>query len=134
MMSFWSYLRGENQPPGVMIEVVENRLRGLLHSMVSRIRVDEDYYLRHNPDVSEKVRAGEIGSAREHYVSSGYYEDRFPRPLPVDEPWYLSQYPDVREAVSSGVFLSARQHFEREGFKEGRLPSDGWSLVEGAAP
>ena len=133
-MAFWSYLRGENQPPGLMIEVVESRLRALLYPVISRIRVDEEYYLRRNPDVLEKVQSGEIGSAREHYICSGYFEDRFPCPFPVDEPWYLSRYPDVRDAVSSGAFASARQHFEREGFKEGRLPSEGWSLLEASPP
>ena len=132
-MVFWSYLRGENQPAGMLVEVVESRLRVLLQPVISRIRVDEDYYLHCNPDVSEKVRMGEIGSAKEHYVASGFYEDRFPRPFPVDESWYLSQYPDVREAVSNGMFPSGRHHFERDGFKEGRLPSEGWSLAEDGA-
>ena len=129
-MSFWSYLRGENQPPAAMIEVVEVRLRAILSIVISAISFDENYYLRHNPDVLDKVRSGEIASAREHYVSFGYFEDRFPRAIPVDEVWYLSQYPDVREAVLYGSFDSARQHFERDGFKEGRLPSANWSLIE----
>ncbi|MBE7213455.1 MAG: hypothetical protein INR65_20760 [Gluconacetobacter diazotrophicus] len=129
-MAFWSYIRGENQPSAVLVEVVETRLRSVLDPVIARIPVDEDYYLRHNPDVSEKVRSGELASARQHYLGAGYFEDRFPRAIPVDEPWYLSQYPDVKTAVLNGSFTSARQHFEQEGFKEGRLPSAGWSLLD----
>lgn len=128
-MAFWSYLRGENQPPALLVEVVETRLRSMLNPLISQIQVDEDYYLRHNPDVAEKVGSGEISSGKQHYISSGYFEDRFPRSIPVDEPWYLAQYLDVREAVLNGNFISARQHFEQEGFREGRLPATGWSLV-----
>lgn len=130
-MTFWSYLRGENQPSGVFVEVVEKRLRDVLYPVVCQIVVDEEYYLRNNPDVLEKVVGGELGSAKQHYVTSGYFEDRFPRPIPVDEPWYLAQYPDVRHAVLDGTFVSARHHFEREGFREGRLPSEGWTLLAG---
>ena len=127
---FWSSLRGDNQPPDAFVEVVETRLRAVLHVFASQIRVDEEYYLRQNPDVAEKIGIGEISSAKDHYISSGYFEDRFPRAIPVDEPWYLAQYADVRDAVSNGIFFSARQHFEKEGFREGRLPSPDWSLVE----
>lgn len=127
-MVFWSYLRGENQPPSAFVEVVETRLRSMLRPIIGQIQVDEDYYLRRNPDVLDKVRVGELHSAKQHYVSFGYFEDRFPRAIPVDETWYLAEYPDVQEAVSGGSFISARQHFEQEGFKEGRLPSEGWSL------
>jgi hypothetical protein len=129
-MAFWSYIRGANQGHGAMVEVVESRLKSVLDPVISCISFDEDYYLRHNSDVAEKVNTGELACGRQHYISAGYFEDRFPRAIPVDEPWYLLQYPDVKAAVLAGVFASARQHFEQEGFKEGRLPSDGWSLVE----
>ena len=128
-MVFWSYLQGENQPSSALVQVVGGRLRSALFFMIAQIRVDEDYYRRHNPDVLEKIQSGDLDCGRSHYLSSGYFEDRFPRAIPVDEPWYLAQYHDVRAAVLDGVFASARQHFEREGFKEGRLPSEGWSLI-----
>ena len=129
-MLFWSYLRGENQPPSACVEIVESRLRRMLQPIIRQIQVDEDFYLRQNPDVLEKVKSGELRSGKQHYISAGYFEDRFPRAIHVDEPWYLSEYLDVRQAMSDGGLTSARQHFERDGFKEGRLPKQGWSLIE----
>ena len=129
-MSFWGYLRGESLPSSHYVEVVEARIRPALASFISGIQFDEDYYLRCNSDVLEKVKAGDMLSGRQHYMLAGYFEDRFPRPIPVDEPWYLKEYPDVAEAVSRGAFVSAKQHFEREGYREGRLPSAGWTLLE----
>lgn len=132
-MSFWGYLRGGNAPNGHLVEVVESRVRHVLLPFISQIEVDEDFYLRQNPDVHEKVASGEMVSARHHYAVAGYFEDRFPRAIPVDEPWYLAEYPDVSQAVSRGTFGSARHHFEQEGFREGRLPSQDWVLVKRSA-
>ena len=129
-MSFWGYLRGESLPSSHYVELVEARIRLALTSFISGIQFDEDYYLRCNPDVLEKVHSGEIQTGRQHYIVAGYFEDRFPRPIPVDEPWYLREYPDVAEAVVRGAFVSARQHFEQEGYREGRLPSPGWTLFQ----
>ncbi len=129
-MSFWGYLRGESLPSSHYVEVVEARIRPALASLISGIRFDEEYYLRCNPDVLEKVRSKEIPSGRQHYIMAGYFEDRYPRPIPVDEPWYLKEYPDVAEAVSRGAFVSAKQHFEQEGYREGRLPSPNWTLFD----
>lgn len=111
------------------IEVVESRLRQLLTSVLETVDVNEDYYRKMNPDVDEKIRTGELKSAKSHYILAGYYEDRLPRPIVVDEAWYLSEYPDVAEAVARKYFTSATQHFNLEGFREGRLPSRDWTLV-----
>lgn len=128
-MSFWGYVRGNNLSSQHLVDVVESRVRELLQPYVGSIEVDEEYYLQHNPDVLQQLQSGRVKSAREHYMISGYFEDRFPRPIVVDEPWYLKEYGDVSDAVSRGVFASAKQHFEREGFREGRLPSDSWTLI-----
>lgn len=128
-MKSYSYLKG-GELPGAMriIEVVESRLKEVIGAALMAVVVDEDYYRRTNSDVDAKIRLGELASAHEHYIASGYFEDRLPRSLLVDETWYISQYPDVADAISKGAFLSAAQHFGVSGFKEGRLPYAGWSL------
>ncbi|MCW8306171.1 hypothetical protein AruPA_03910 [Acidiphilium sp. PA] len=111
------------------IEVVERRLRQLLTPILETVDVNEEYYRKMNPDVDEKIKAGELKSAKAHYTLAGYYEDRLPRPIIVDETWYLTEYPDVAEAVARKYFISATQHFNLEGFREGRLPAAGWTLA-----
>jgi hypothetical protein len=76
-----------------------------------------------------KINGNEISSARAHYISDGYFEDRWPRPILVDEGWYIDQYADVKAALDAGTFISGTQHFKLAGFKEGRLPHEGWNLA-----
>lgn len=127
MVSFGS-LTGLNAPEDARrLEVVEARLRALLQSVLDDVLIDEDWYRRINQDVDGAIRAGTMSSARQHYVTAGYFEDRLPHPVTVDETWYVSQYPDVKEAIGSGYF-TAQQHFDRSGYREGRLPYPGWTL------
>ena len=93
-----------------------------------RIHVDETWYLDCNPDVCEAVKGGVVKGAREHYVSSGFYEHRMPYKIMVDEAWYLEAYEDVRTAVNNALFPSGQAHFERLGFREGRVPFAGFQL------
>ncbi len=127
---FYSYLRADSHKAnGQVIEVVESRLREMILPLVATIEFDEEYYLSMNPDVAEHVITGDISSARDHYINSGYFEDRFPRPIRVEERWYLDAYPDVAKAVADGRLTSGTQHFGMLGFREGRLPFEGWSLI-----
>ena len=126
---FYSYLCVDSHHMNVkVIEVVESRLREMILPLGAAIEFDEEYYLSANPDVAEHVATGQVSSARDHYINSGYFEDRFPRPIRVDERWYLDTYPDVAEAVADGRLASGTQHFGKLGFREGRLPFAGWSL------
>ncbi len=127
MMPF-SQLVGSGSPQGTIVEVVEQRLRQVLGPLLDRIEVDERWYRDRHPDVEEAIRSGELHSARAHYVSAGYFEDRLPRHIAVDEEWYVAQNPDVAQAMRLGVFRQAQEHFEVSGFREGRLPRQGWSL------
>ena len=101
----------------------------LIRVLLESVEVDEAWYLNVNEDVAAAVRAGELSSGRAHYIGSGYFENRLPRPVVVDEAWYLSEYPDVADAIRSGTVASAGAHFEKSGFIEGRLPRQGWSLL-----
>lgn len=131
-MKPYSYLKGGDLS-GTMriVEVVESRLKEVVTKALADVVVDEDYYRRTNADVDAKIRAGELASARDHYVTAGYFEDRLPRPIKVDERWYAAEYPDVSDAIKKGAFKSGAQHFSMAGFKEGRLPHSGWSLCKG---
>jgi hypothetical protein len=114
---------------GHYVELLESKLKELLQLVLEQAEVDENWYLAENSDVEAAVLRGDLSSARDHYITSGYYENRLPRPVVVDEAWYLAQYPDVAEALKFGAFMNAQQHFNVNGFKEGRLPYAGWSLL-----
>jgi hypothetical protein len=132
-MQAYGYLTGVTQPiTDKKIEVSEQRLQELIRSLLPSVDVNERWYRENNTDVDEAINAGNMASARDHYIVSGYFEDRLPRPIRVDEAWYLNEYPDVREAIRVGTFASAFQHFMVSGYKEGRMPQPGWSLLKPA--
>lgn len=114
------------------IKVVEERLKVLVRYALDNVEVDENWYLDTNLDVKAAIKDGLIDSARGHYIKSGYFEDRWPRPIRVDEVWYLKTYPDIAKAIRGNKFESAQEHFELHGFREGRLPYPGWSLFTDA--
>lgn len=130
-MRCYGYLVGAGQAiSGRHIEVSEERLHEVLRIMLALVYVDEAWYRGNHPDVDAAIEAGDLPSARAHYIRSGYFEDRQPHHIEVDENWYLAEYPDVAEAVANGVFDSAQQHFSSSGFREGRIPFPGWQLVK----
>ena len=94
----------------------------LLKLMIGGLDVDEDWYARAYDDIGQAIRAGSIRSARQHFISDGYFEGRLPFPIQVDEEWYLRRYPDVAEGIRKGRLTSAQEHFDVDGYKEGRLP------------
>lgn len=114
---------------GHYVELPEAKLVELLRALIARVEVDEKWYLATYSDVASAVKSGELKSAREHYIRSGYFENRLPGPIKVDEAWYAEEYPDVLGAIRAGAWKNGQQHFERNGFKEGRLPYEGWSLL-----
>lgn len=126
----YSYLCGAGPSSKArLIEIPEDRLRLLLTSVLSLVDVDEDWYLKTNPDVANAVKSGALASARAHYQTAGFFEDRLPYRVEVDEAWYQNEYPDVKNAISRGSVDSCQDHFNRYGFREGRLASMGWSLL-----
>jgi hypothetical protein len=125
----YSFLLGVGHDnDGRIIEIVEERLRSIIRIALESVEIDEAWYLSVNGDVGHAVKSGVFSSARDHYVSSGYFEDRLPRPVVVDEAWYLSTYTDVADAIKRGKFETAQQHFNIAGFKEGRRPTANWDL------
>ncbi|MCG0997947.1 hypothetical protein [Acetobacter persici] len=113
----------------------------LIESYLRSQPFHEEAYLRSNPDVAEALRAGHIPSAKEHYVTQGYWEERDGACPPFCEDWYLSQNPDVAVAVMQGECPSGATHYTLYGRREGRCPCPelaplyaAWQAVSVPAP
>jgi hypothetical protein len=127
--TFGSLTRTSTEPGDKAVEVSMQKLTSLLKPLIDSIFVDEKWYTETYKDVQEAIYAGKILNAKEHFVGSGYFENRMPHKIVVDEIWYLNEYTDVKDAISRGRFASAQDHFFMNGFAEGRQPSKGWSLI-----
>jgi hypothetical protein len=93
---------------------------GMISLLLRGVEVDEEWYFEQYPHLAEALKAGEIKSARNHFIHSGYFEGRLPRAPEIDEDWYVAQYPDVAEGIARGEIESARQHYLEHGYAEGR--------------
>ena len=67
---------GAPLPPVIPSDLVTEAVR----LFVDCIPVDEIWYRQANPDVDEAIRRGECTSAKDHFVSSGYFEGRASQP------------------------------------------------------
>jgi hypothetical protein len=94
----------------------------LIRTLLQGIEVDEEWYLRQYPDIAEAIRNKTVNSAKEHFLSDGYFEGRLPFPIKVNEAWYLEQNPGVADYIARGELKSAQQHFNSNGYREGRRP------------
>lgn len=88
---------------------------------------DEDYYLKHNPDVAAAIKAGIFHSGYEHYTAFGQREGRMVVNS-INDPYYNESYylalnPDVATAVYQGTYQSGYEHYLKWGKAEGRQMS-----------
>jgi hypothetical protein len=104
------------------IEITRDQLLTLVRTLLMSVPVDETWYMATYQDVEQAIASGAVKSAKDHFVSNGYFEGRLPARIVVDEQFYISQYPDVAEGVDVGEINSAQEHFESHGLAEGRLP------------
>jgi hypothetical protein len=104
------------------VELTRDQLLSLIRGLLGAVSVDEAWYKTIYQDVEQAIQSGSVGSAKEHFVSNGYFEGRLPSKVVVDEAFYISKYPDVAEGIGDGEINSAQEHFETHGFSEGRLP------------
>jgi len=102
----------------------------LLRPMLMRLKFDEAYYRRANPDLVQAEAAGIVKSMHEHYLEFGYFESRLPCFVEVEAAFYGKEYPDVAAGILERTVKSAQWHFELFGVKEGRLPRRGWSFSD----
>jgi hypothetical protein len=107
------------------IELTRDQLLQLIRKLLALVQVDEEWYRKTYPDVERSVVAGATPSAKDHFVSSGYFEGRRPGKVVVDETFYINKYPDVAEGIEFEEIDSAQEHFDAHGYLEGRLPFDG---------
>jgi hypothetical protein len=103
-------------------DLTRDQLLLLIRRLLSHVSVDEAWYKTIYQDVEQAIQSGAVKSAKDHFVSNGYFEGRLPSKIVVDEAFYVSRYPDVAEGIDDGEINSAQEHFETHGFSEGRLP------------
>jgi len=106
------------------VTVAYDQFLSILIRLISDIDIDETWYLSRYDDVAEAIAAGRLKSAKEHYITAGFFEGRQPYQILVDERWYLKNNPDVAENLRLGLIASAQAHFDENGYNEGRLPFD----------
>jgi hypothetical protein len=104
------------------VDMTYEDMQKLIRTLLISVEVDEAFYLERNQDVADGIRAGNIRSAREHFVDHGYFEGRLPYRIEVDEEWYLQTHQDVAETVRQGQYESGQAHFDGPGYPEGREP------------
>jgi hypothetical protein len=104
------------------VDMTYEDMQRFIRTLLISVEVDETYYLQRNQDVADGVRAGTIGSAREHFIDHGYFEGRLPYRIEVDEGWYLRTHADVAKTVRQGHYPSGQAHFDGPGYPEGREP------------
>ena len=96
----------------------------LLKVFLSRVEVDEAWYLASYPDVAEAVSNGDVANSQEHYQQSGYLEGRFPLKPVVDGQYYLRKNPDLVAAIEAGEVDDLEKHFIGAGYSEGRMATE----------
>jgi hypothetical protein len=112
------------KPSEGAIQLSREQFLNLIRKLLRSVPFDEAWYLKAYPDIDVALKAGEIRSAREHFIDNGYFEGRQPQGVTVDEKFYLAKYPDVAEAIEFKEVNSAQDHFDRHGHAEGRVPYD----------
>jgi hypothetical protein len=111
-------------PTRSAIKVSFNRsdLLSMIRGAIACVPVDEAFYIATYKDVAASIEQGTCHSAKDHYVNSGYLENRIPYDLGLDSAWYTSVYKDVAGAVAKYSDFDPRRHFYVHGYKEGRWP------------
>jgi hypothetical protein len=104
------------------VHLTQEQLFSLIRKLLLGVPVDEKWYVATYPDVEHGIQSGAVKSAKDHFVSNGYFEGRLPARVVVDQDYYIERYPDVAEGIDDGEIQSAQEHFDAHGFLEGRVP------------
>ncbi|WP_158746879.1 hypothetical protein [Acidisphaera sp. L21] len=99
-------------------------LKQLLRLALQNATLDEETYLRRNPDVAAAIRTGSIGSGRDHFAQTGYFEGRGGTGFDVAESWYVRSNPDVARAIVMREWESGEMHYNERGLLEWRAPNN----------
>lgn len=111
------------------ISISREGFRELLASHVEMKTKDFDssWYLKQYPDIAKSVMAGNIASAKTHYIQYGYVEGRLPGLKNADVEGYIARYPDISTRLGQlkgkKRTAAAMEHFVKFGYREGRVIS-----------
>lgn len=127
--NFTRLLRTEGLSGSDLVTMPEALMRRLLSAAIKQKgEFDERFYLETYSDIASAVRSKRIASGFEHYIATGYFENRLPKRLIVDEDYYIKENPDVAEGIRRGTVKNAQEHFDNAGFAEGRMPYRDFTL------
>jgi hypothetical protein len=94
----------------------------LLQCLLAQMEFNEDQYQKSNPDVAEAIKQRGFANGRDHFIATGYFEDRMGGTV-VNETWYLARNPDVAAAKQSGLVESGNTQYRLAGAREWREPN-----------
>ena len=94
-------------------------LKQLISDLLNCVELDEGWYINAYPDVAAALAAGDILSARAHFINFGYFEGRLPSITFFDAAAYAEANPDV-EARLGRNDEQLLSHFLKHGYSEGR--------------
>src|SRR5262245_25733837 len=98
--NFSKLLKSEDSIGSDYVAIPESLMRRLLAAAIrQKGEFDERFYLQTYSDIANAVRNKKIASGFDHYVQTGYFENRIPRRLVVDEAFYVQENPDVAEGI-----------------------------------
>lgn len=90
-------------------------LRNVVRGIISLIFFDIDYYQKSYPDL-KGIKTEEL---QQHFIATGYFENRFPFKPHFDFEFMRLNYPDLKNLADNDLM----NHFLFYGYKEGRLSS-----------
>ncbi|QNT78252.1 glycosyltransferase [Entomobacter blattae] len=91
-------------------------------------QIDEVWYRKNYPAVSDRMRELSLHSLRDYYMTEGITLQHSPNAF-FDEKWYRTRYGAVNHAVESGLFRSGFLHYCQRGVNEKYDPI--WLFSEG---
>jgi hypothetical protein len=106
----------------LMVEFTFEGFLDIIRRIIVAVPVDAAWYSGLYPEVAVAVSNGRFRSAREHFVLSGYFENRLPYDMRLNEDWYVNAYSDLQAAKRLNPSFRATNHFIHAGYKEGRRP------------
>jgi len=109
--------------PTELLSVPRPVLDLMFRLLLEKAEFDPADYLRRNPDVAQAMSSGKVSSAKQHFVTKGYFEGRVGGYPMVDADWYLTANSDVASEVRRGRIRSAADHYFNAGADEWRSPS-----------
>lgn len=110
------------------VTVPAQLFRQMIMAILDNMEIDQERYLKENPDVARALSNGDLKSAKEHFLTNGYFEGRTGWTR-INQDWYRDNYADVKIALRTGELKSAGEHYIQAGRQEGRAANKGHQLA-----